>query len=361
MSRHHITSAALGITLILGMGCESKKSGYSLGQAGAGACDVTLDSLAGTEWNYLQATPEGNNPAPRQGRVKFYSEAGQLKAKYNAGSVSSMYDYNCTTKGNKLSCREKALPADWCRSLLAGGGTCDVASIQAVDDTVDPAAAAKGVADGTKEFQEAKKKLKGADLKRFLFVNNNLGNKLQARMYVELNEKKCQLRIADMYMTIFQGKAKEDNNPNGRNAFVKNELGEQLWENCDGQQSKEFVARPEMGFPKNPAKVSHMARYSVGQQVQFTYLGMDGQSAPPGCTFGFDIWIDGKNVAKDLTPGAAKVKHKGKMIPVSAWLWDKKYEAPSGPQGEIVSMVRHKTCGGAKEVLGAACVAVKAQ
>ena len=352
--------AALGIAVLLG-GCESTSKGYIVGQRVVKSCELSLESLPGTEWLYLNVTSKGTQPDPVKGRLKFYSEGDTVKAKYNARSKSSMYDYSCVSTGKELRCKEKAMPADWCRALLAGGATCDVAALLAVDEDLDAAAAAKGVTEGTREYNEAKRTKKGQAWKNFMLGNNNLGNKLQARMYVKVNIKKCQLRVTDNYMTIYNGRSLEDSNPNGTNAFVKNDQGELLWETCDGKQSENFVARPEMGFPKNPMKVAHLARYKVGQQAQFTYLGMDGMKAPDGCTFDFDIWVEGKRVAEGLKPGSVKIKYKGRKTPVAAWMWSKKFDEPSGPQGEIVSMVRYKTCGGVREQVGTACVAVKAQ
>lgn len=357
MIRQRTVFAALALSLLGACGSGDDEATAKK----ADACELSLDNLSGSEWLYQDVTPEGDKPNHMLGRLKFHTEDGQLKAKYNARSTSQMYDYECKKTGSRLACKEKAMPQDWCRALLTGGGKCDVAALTEIDPALDPAEAAKGVEAGTAEYNEAMAKLKGRALKDFKLGNNNLGNKLQARIYVQVNKRRCRLTVSDFYMTIYNGRHIEDSNPNGTNAFVKNEKGELLWENCDGTQSKNFVARPEMGFPKNPAKVAHLARYKVGQQAQFTYLGLDGQTAPEGCSFSFDIWKDAKRVAKDLTPGTTKVKHKGRMIPVSAWLWDDKFEKASGVQGEIVAMVRYKTCGGVKENVGTACVAVKAE
>ena len=356
MNRTCSIFAALALACLGACGSSEEESSKKK----AGACELSMDTLSGTEWLYL-ASEDGDKPNHKFGRLKFHTEGGQLKAKYNARSTSGMYDYNCVPKGKQLECKEKAMPQDWCRALLTGGGKCDVAALTAIDSDLDPAEAAKGVEAGTAEYNTAMKTLKGRALKDFKLGNNNLGNKLQARMYIQIDERRCRLKVGDFYMTIYNGKSIEDSNPNGTNAFVKNDQGELLWENCDGGQSKNFVARPEMGFPKDPAKVAHLARYQVGQQAQFTYLGMDGQTPPEGCTFSFDIWRDGKRAASNLSPGTTKVKHKGKMIPVAAWLWDTKFEEPSGAQGEVVAMVRYKTCGGVKESVGTACVAVKAE
>lgn len=361
MIRQHSIRVALGLALIVSSGCDSNKEGITVGTKSVAGCDLSLDTLSGSEWLYLDVTPDGEKPNAVLGRIKFHTDGGKLKAKYNARSKSGMYDYQCVTKGKEVHCKEKPMAQDWCRALLAGGGTCDVAALTEIDPDLDPAEAAKGVQAGTAEFTEAKKTKKGQAWKDFMLGNNNLGNKLQARIYIKVNKRKCQLSVSDFYMTIYNGRSIEDSNPNGTNAFVKNETGELLWENCDGGQSKNFVARPEMGFPKNPAKVGHLARYKVGQQAQFTYLGQDGQVPPEGCSFSFDIWEDGRPLAKDLKPGTAKARHKGRTIPVAAWMWDKKFDKASGPQGEVIAMARYKTCGGTKESVGTACVAVKAE
>jgi len=361
MIRQHTIRAALGLAILLSAGCDSTKEGVTVGSKSVAGCDLSLDALSGTEWVYLDTTPDGDKANPVLGRLQFHTDGGKLKAKYNARSKSSMYDYHCVSKGKEVHCKEKAMPQDWCRALLAGGGKCDVPTLLQIDPDLDPAEAAKGVTAGTAEFTEAKKKLKGKAWKDFMLGNNNLGNKLQARIYIKANKRKCQLRISDFYMTIYNGRSIEDSNPNGTNAFVKNDMGDLLWENCDGTQSKNFVARPEPGFPKNPAKIGHLARYPVGKTAHFTYLGLDGQTPAEGCSFSFDIWQDGRPVAKDLQPGTTTVRHKGRKLQVAAWMWDKKFEQASGPQGEVVAMVRHQTCGGVKKSVGTACVAVKGE
>ena len=359
-SRSLLLLATLSFSFVGCGGEEEKKKGLTLGSK-ASSCDVTNSTLAGTEWLYLNTTPDGTSPDPVMGRMKFLEEDGQLKAKYNARSKSSVYDYDSTVGEKKVTCKEEALPTDWCRALLAGGGTCDVATLQGIDSDLSAEEAAKGVKEGTAEFEEAKKTKKGDAWKRWKLGNNNLGNKLQARMYVKVVDRKCELRVTDNYMTIYNGKSMEDSNPNGTNPFVKNEMGELLWENCEADQSKNLVARPELGFPKDPAKAAHLAHYSVGDAIQFTYLGMDGMTPPENCSFSYDIFLEGKPVKKGLTPGEASVRHKGKNQPVAAWLWDYKAEKPSPAGGEYVAMVRYTQCGAEKKQVGVACAAILAK
>jgi hypothetical protein len=343
-----------------GCGDDKEKKTLTIGGK-AKSCDVTINTLAGTEWLYLNTTPEGTSPDHVMGRMKFHEEGGQLKAKYNARSKSSIYDYECKVGEKRVTCKEKALPADWCRALLAGGGTCDAATLQSIDKDLSAEDAAKGAEKGTAEFEEAKKTKKGAAWKRWKLGNNNVGNKLQGRMYVKVVDRKCELRVTDNYMTIFNGRSMEDSNPNGTNAFAKNEMGELLWENCESDQSENLVGRPELGFPKDPAKAAHLAHYKAGDTVQFTYLGMDGSTPPEGCTFSYDMWLDGKPAKKGLVPGEASVRHRGRNKKVAAWLWAYKMEKASPIEGEYISMIRYTQCGGVKKQVGVACAAVRAQ
>ena len=143
-------------------------------------------------------------------------------------------------------------------------------------------------------------KFKGTDKwKSFVFNNNNLGNKLRGVLYVKVNEKKCQLTVTDNYVTIYNGKKREDSNPNGTNAFVKNELGDLLWDHCT--ESANLIALDTAEFPKDPKNAGHMGKWGVNQDVNFWYLGADAMAAPEGCSYNFDTWVDGQPLKKGNT------------------------------------------------------------
>ncbi len=354
MGRHPF----IAIFCILGLGvvtgCEEKKSGFTVGtKSKADSCDVDTQSLAGTEWIYLRANPDRTEtPDPVQGRIQFRTEDGQLKAKYNVGSKANVYEYECKTSEKEVVCKEPPKVKDFCQALLVGGGKCNKATVKKIDSHLEDGQMEEGLKAGRANVKKYKG---GKDWKQFAFNNNNLGNKLQGIIYAKVDKKRCSLRVTDNYMTIYNAKRVEDSNPNGTNMFIKNAEGKLLWDNCT--DSKNLVGRPEAGFPKDPGKVSHLARYAVGSTVHFHYLGLDGSAPPEGCTFSFDIWNEGRPVSEGLVPTEAKFKGK----PVQAWGYSKKFDAPSPPTGEIVTMIRHKTCGGKKEQVGVSCAAVLAQ
>ena len=51
-------------------------------------------------------------------------------------------------------------------------------------------------------------------------------------------------------MTVYNGKKVEDSNPVGTNAFVKNELGDLLWEHCENRN--DFLPLSKGTFPEDP-------------------------------------------------------------------------------------------------------------
>jgi hypothetical protein len=355
MSRCSSKALKILCALVLLPGCEDKGK-ITLGtKSKADGCAASVATLADTEWVYLRANPDhSETPDPVQGRMKFFDEDGGLKVKYNVGSKSNLYEYECTSTEKEVICRETPKVKDFCQALLVGGGECTKATLRAIDSTITDAQLEKGIAEGTANVAKYKG---GKDWKHFKLNNNNLGNKLQGLIYAKVDKRRCALRVTDNYMTIYKAKRIEDSNPNGTNTFVKNEVGELLWDNCT--DSKNLVGRPEAGFPKNPGKVGHLARYRVGDSVHFHYLGLDGAEAPEGCSFSYDIWAEGKPVSKGLVPANAPVKIKGKTV--LAWGYSKKFDAPSPPNGEIVTMVRHKTCGAKTEIAGVSCAAVLGQ
>jgi hypothetical protein len=353
MVRHHFVAVLCTLGLVLLPGCEQKTKGFTVGTSSkAGSCDMDTQSLAGSEWVYLRANPDRSETLdPVQGRIQFVADGDTLIAKYNVGSKANIYEYNCTVGEKEVVCREAPKVKDFCQALVVGGGKCNKKALLRIDKTLTEAQLETGIKEGRKNVKKYKD---GKDWKQFAFNNNNLGNKLQGILYAKVDKRRCTLRVTDNYMTIYNAKRIEDSNPNGTNMFVKNVEGELLWDNCT--DSKNLVGRPEPGFPKNPDKVGHLARYRVGDSVHFHYLGLDGSKPPEGCSFSYDIWNEARLVSKGLVPTDAKFKRKT----VKAWGYSKKFEGPSSATGEVVTMVRYKECGGAKEQLGVSCAAVLA-
>lgn len=340
-------------TLLVGCGGDdSSKKKVTIG-AKSGDCDVTLDTLDGTEWVYLRANPDRTDtPDPMQGRIQFAKDGDQYTAKYNVGSRSDMYEYNCEAPGEKrMVCREKSHAKDYCQALAVADKECTADSLRAIDPSLTDEQVAKGIEEGMANV----KKFKGTDKwDNFVFNNNNLGNKLFGIMYVKVNKRSCELRVTDNYVTVYNGKKVEDSNPNGTNAFVKNAEGELLWEHCT--ESANLIALDTAEFPKDPKNARHMGKWAVGQDVNFWYLGLDGMAHPEGCQFSFDTYMDGRPLSKGNTPGTHTLKGKE----VLAWHFANKWDsAPAQPA--VVTMVRNKTCAGKTEVDQVSCAAVLIQ
>ena len=334
-------------------GDDKDKKKITLGTKTAD-CALSYDNLDGTEWVYLRANPDRTDtPDPMQGRIKISSKDGKTSLKYNAGSRSDIYDYQCDAPTEtRMVCREKSHAKDYCQALAVSDKECTAEALRAIDPSLTDEQVAKGIEEGMANVE----KYKGTDKwKSFVFNNNNLGNKLFGIVYVKVDKRKCGLRVTDNYVTVYNGKKVEDSNPNGTNAFIKNAEGELLWEHCT--ESANLIALDTAEFPKDPQNARHTGKWSVGKDVNFWYLGADAMNAPEGCNFSFDTWVDGKPVSKGLTPK----DHTFKGKPVLAWNFAHKWdEAPAQPA--VVTMVRNKSCEGKPaEKDHVACAAVLIQ
>jgi len=335
-------TAATLVALLALPACKEETSGFTVGNTkDESACDLTIDSLADTEWLFLKANPDKSEEPDHHTRLKFFSEDGGLKAKYNVGSITGMYTYRCTKVGEEQICKEEPKVKDWCQALVAGGAECTPETLKGIDDTITDEEIKTGMADA----EEVMKKYRDTpDWEKFKFQNNNLGNKLQGLLYVKVDKRNCRLRITDNYVTIYNGKRVEDSNPAGTNPFVKNEMGELLWEGC--KNSGDLVATTEAEFPKNPDQIQHLARHSAGTEISFWYLDPAVKSNVEGCTDSFDVWLDGKPLKQGLSPSEVELK-RDKVL---SWSWKHQAdnETPLAQQatGEAFHMVWNRKCTG---------------
>lgn len=338
------TPLAFGLAALVALtGCEEKSSKMTLGgNQDAGACDLGLDSLAGKDFVYLELKPDKSEVPTHKSRIRFFEEEGTLKAKYNVGSVADMYTYECrmSSGGDKLICGEKPKVKDWCQAMLVGGSDCELATLQ----TIEKSLTAEDIAEGVKEATENVAKYKDKpEWESFKLNNNNLGNKLRGILYVKVNDKKCQLTVTDNYLTIYNGKKREDSNPNGTNPFVKNELGELLWEHCTNRQ--DLVALDSATYPEDPQKVAHVARQEAGKPVNFWFLAGDVQAPIEGCGFTYDTFYDGKPGDAGLSP---KASEDGTRL---EWHFAKNFALPSeNGLGNAVTAVISGKCDDPKKL-----------
>jgi hypothetical protein len=337
----------VGLAIALS-GCEQKEKKTLVIGKKAIDCSLNVDSLVGTDWQMLEILPDKTEKASYSARIRFYSEDGKTMAKYNVKSFSDMYTYECfkNEATGELACKEEPKVKDWCQSLEVGGTPCNAESIKKIDKDVPEAKVTAGI----KAAQETIAKYKGKpDWDKFVANNNNLGNKLQGRMYAKVDSRNCRLQITDNYMTIYNGKELEDSNPVGTNPFVPLE-DEVLWEHCADATS--LMALTERDFPKKPAKTRTTIQHALGAEVHFWLLHPDNLKAKKDCTYSYDVWVDGKPAKKAGTPEVAK---GGKEL---RYYYGQKFDDAGV---HVTSFVRFEECAGKKELSSVSCNLVKVQ
>jgi hypothetical protein len=353
--RPNIVGLALGVSMVVfAAGCEDEKQGPSLNGPRHTGCDLSMESLPDTEWVILKINPDKTEVPDHSARLKFVTEDGKLKAKYNVQSVADMYTYRCEGKEDRVTCREKPRVKDFCQALVAGGKDCNVAELK----KVLPDATDKEIEEGIKKGMENVNKYKDKpEWKQFVAQNNNLGNKLRGVVYAKLDAKRCQLRVTDNYLTMFNGKKVEDSNPVGTNPFVKNEMGELLWEHCGNRT--DFIPLSSGTYPADPANVGPQPKQKAGKEIHFWYLAGDAQAPAEGCTYKYDVWADGKSLAKGQTP---KEVDNGKGTKRLEWHYAHTFKDPSpNALGNVMQAVIHTSCTGKEPVKKVACAAVLVQ
>ncbi|HHO53409.1 MAG TPA: hypothetical protein ENK18_21700 [Deltaproteobacteria bacterium] len=340
----------LAVTTLV-IGC----SGVVPGMGGPeDTCDLSFDTLAGRSFVMLEARPEGDRRNPLA-RVQFFEQDGETRVRYTAASLSDVYEYPCALqkKGEDsftLFCAEEAKPQDWCQALLAGDATCSKKVLRdfgavGTDEELNTA---------IKEAKKLVKKYRGTpSWDRFVLNNNNLANKLQGRLYVDIDEKRCRLSVGDYYWTIFNGKPQEDTNPVGQNPFVETEES-YLFEHCVEGNIMPGLASEARPSKEEMSQIPGQRSYDEGKPYWFHYLGEKNLEAEEGCTYSYDVWANWKKVSEGNT-----------IEPVDGKLEWKFQHTPKGSVTllnnnkplEVITMIRYKECGGTKEQLDVVCEA----
>jgi hypothetical protein len=348
MPRHALRSAALlagaSVVLVALTACPTGPT--------EPACELTLDSMVGKSFVMSEAQPNGPDKLNPLARLTFVEDGG-VKAKYTAMSLGDIYTYDCEKLEKKpgeveWKCVEKARVQDWCEALLAWEKACTKKSLRdlgapGTDEELDAIVA------------KARESKKAADesgdertKKRWTQMRANLGNKLQGQIFAKVDDKKCRLRIDDLYWTLYEGNKKEDSNPVGTNPFV---VAEQPWmfEHCDNQA--DLWDLEENVFPTAPLAVA--PSHAAGKPIHYFHTAELGSKPEEGCTYSFDTWAGWLPLKKDLVP---ETNAEGRLI------WHA--EHTFGPNDirtiqdadlALFHMARYKTCGGKKERIDLAC------
>lgn len=319
-------------------------------QAQADDCELSIEALAGTEWLFLRALPSGEATPSTQTRLAFRQEEGALTALYSAGSLSDIYRYTCQQSGDDLQCETPMDVAAGCRAFIAGTGSCteDQARTLAPSATPGELAAGRAQAEADRAAQESDEQQR-----RWKLMNNNLGNKLQLRLQVQVDARRCRLVVTDTYRTIYNGRLLEDSNPVGTNPFVRSDQGALLWRGCDDTRGLVSSATPDA-----TEEAPHAAEYGVGETVHYQYRADTLRAAGEGCTYRYDLWWNARPYREDLTPETEVIDG----TPTLRWQFSRTYEAPTPPgQAEVMTMVMTEQCPEAEPVELQACSAVRIQ
>lgn len=305
MMRNFLQFSIWGMPVLGLMACGEQEK--STTETQAVQCDLSLDQLTDSEWLFLKEI-NGQDPQPdAKSRIKFVNTDGKMMAKYTAGSLSDMYDYECSKneKGDQVICRTEADISQWCQTLMSSNRKCNLKTLQQIDETlVDSEKVQKGIEEGTKLFNEGKASDNFTGYKRQF---NTLNNKLQGLVYVSVDQNNCRLNVIDHYVAFVDKKRQEDSNPNGNNPFVKNELGTLQWEDCETPQLFDTTF-PE--FPEKPEEVQPIGKHAPGTEVHYWVLHEPLRYAEEGCTYTFDVFHNYKLIESGLKPEVVDVKGK---------------------------------------------------
>ncbi len=341
MMQNFLQYSMLSMSVVGLMACGEQEK--STPEAEVVQCDLTLDGLTDSEWLFLKEI-NGQDPEPdAKSRLKFTTKDGKSIAKYTAGSLSDMYDYECskTEKGDQIICRTKPDIAQWCQTLMSSNRKCNLKTLQYIDETLtDSEDVQKGIAEGTKLFQTAKE---GEDFTRYKRSFNTLTNKLQGMIYVSIDQNNCRLNVIDHYVAYVDKKRQEDSNPNGNNPFVKNELGTLQWEDCETPQLFDTTSAE---FPENPEEIQPIGRHAAGTEVHYWVLHEPLRYAEDGCSYTYDVFYNYKQVESGLKPEVVDVKGKKE----NRFHYAKKYDtATKRGSAEVVMTTHNIKCEGKPE------------
>ncbi|MEN0063116.1 MAG: hypothetical protein AAGA48_13255 [Myxococcota bacterium] len=319
-------------------------------------CGLTYDSLEGRTFVMLEPVDQDTRENALA-RVSFEkNKDGQLVSKYTVASLSDVYDYPCelvdTPEKTEMHCFQEPDVVRWCTSLMVADEVCSKKVLRKYDvEGTD-----EELNNLIKKTRAEIKKVEGTpEYDRFRAINNNVGNKLQGRIYVDIDDKKCRLTISDSYWTIVNGRAMETANIVGRSPFVETK-DDYIFESCNevnvmaGLESKEYPSA------KAIAEIPQARNYEKGKAYWWQYL-LDSNIKPEdGCSYDFDLYANWKQVASNQ-----KAEIEGSEI---RWRGQHAFSEGVHRLGDrdkplaIVNMVRYKTCAdGKREKLDVVCEA----
>ncbi len=261
-------------------------------------CDLSYDALEGRTFVMLEPIDQDTRENPLA-RVHFEkNKDGKLVSKYTVASLSDVYEYPCevidTPEKTEMQCFQDPDVVRWCTSLMVAEEVCSKKvlrkyGVEGTDEELNTL---------IKKTRAEIKKVEGTEeWNRFRLVNNNVGNKLQGRIYVDIDDDKCRLNISDSYWTIVNGRAMETANIVGRSPFVETER-DWMFQSCDevnimaGLETRDHPSEREIG------EIPQVRSYEKSKPYWFQYLGPTNVDAKAGCTYDFDFYANWEKIAE---------------------------------------------------------------
>ncbi len=331
-------------------------------------CTLDLSEFVGTEWVMHEAQPGGANVPNPMARGRFVMEdvevpgvdggeattESALKLYYTTKSPSDVFEYTCKIKEDqgRIICRDDHNLLGWCAALEGHeAGSCTksrLRSLGARAETDDELLEAMRAAKAAREEAE-----EGGYGEQFSLVNNNMGNKLQSVVYVEILEASCQPVFTDNYKALYNGRWVEDSNVVGTNPFILG-TGDYLWDTCTDVQNMVSTKTAE-----RPTEQPEPEVMDYGAELHYHYAGTTAMEPVEGCTYEIDTYAQWR---PQISHQAVTAGEDGKLDWHSSYRWADtaalKLANPGNPTG-IYTLNRYQTCGDAteRELIDTVCAA----
>lgn len=260
-------------------------------------CELNLDNLSG-EWVKLVPTPQGDQLDERV-RVKFFQDGGNPRMLATLGTVDK--------KVLVLSERREG----------------DAIYVEQRDEET---------------------------VQRFKEKNTDPNQPLQAKLYVRVNERRCQVQITESYLTYVNGELKEPQS--GVPSFYRTTDRTYSWENCSdpvGLKFSEDVVDAAAIKPITREDRPLLRAVPAGKKGYF-YLHVPTADMTEGCTQSFDVFDEDARVAEGLSTSMG-------VEGGQALIFDRTWEPAA--TGRFIEVYRYETCGGQKQLKKVSCGVVK--
>ena len=290
-------------------------------------------------------------------RLQFYTEDRQMKARYNMGQPTSMYDYDCASSPSKLTCSTKPDPVELCLSYFAADKKCTRKALESFY------AKTAGLKLELKEMREANIKAEEKMLNwkkdgkwgRASQLYRSIGKRQMGLLHITVNQNAddCNLTVTDNFAAVSNGDFIEDAaSMVGTNAFLANKDKEMLWKGCTDTDNTLWITSsatiPEKGFSETDAKKTLFS----DEEGHFWLLKDSLAKAEKDTTYSYKVWLNGELYEQEKT---VSLMEDGKLL---KWYYKKNIEKPNIDATDyyLISFETFKQPkGGEKESLGIFC------